>query len=67
LELKSNGLENTRISRPKIKEKTETTKRKNGQEKKENRKEKSKQTRVIRKVPPNRGYWSPVSPKLGIR
>ncbi len=42
LELKSDGLENTRISRPKIKEKTETTKRKNGQEKKENRKEKSK-------------------------
>jgi hypothetical protein len=43
LELKSDGLEITRISRPKIKEKTETTKRKNGQGKKENRKEKSKQ------------------------
>jgi len=43
LELKSDGLEITRISRPKIKEKTETTKRKNGQEKKENRKEKFKQ------------------------
>jgi hypothetical protein len=34
LELKSDGLKNTRISRPKIKEKTETTKRKNGQERK---------------------------------
>jgi hypothetical protein len=63
LEFKSDGLENTRISRPKITEKTETTKRKNGQEKKENRKEKSKQelsakypqTEVI--GPQFRGNW----------